>query len=53
MNKYSNVLRDLALEKKALLENYDNDSKIKLWRDINDSQHNIQVFKWVVDFYEF
>jgi len=36
MNEHYKVLRHLVLEKKALLENYDNDSKIKLWRDIND-----------------
>ena len=36
MNKNYNILRELALEKKGLVENYDNESKIMLWRDIND-----------------
>ncbi len=36
MNKNYNILRQLAIEKKTLIENYDNDSKIKLWRNIND-----------------
>jgi len=30
------VFRELAREKKALINNYDNDSKIKLWQDVND-----------------
>ncbi len=36
MNEDYKILRDLAIEKKALLENYDNESKIKLWLDINN-----------------
>lgn len=36
MNKDYKVLRDLALKKKTLLENHDNESKIKIWQDVND-----------------
>ncbi|MDX1359417.1 MAG: hypothetical protein R3232_11350, partial [Clostridia bacterium] len=36
MNRYKKVLRNLAREKKALLENYDNQSKINMWTDVND-----------------
>ena len=36
MNKDYKVLRNLAVLKKSLVNDYDNESKIKLWRDIND-----------------
>ncbi len=36
MNKDFKILRELAAEKKALLSDYDSESKIKLWKDIND-----------------
>lgn len=36
MNKDFKVLRGLAVEKRNLLSDYDRESKIKLWKDIND-----------------
>lgn len=36
MNSNYNILRDLAREKKALIDAYDNESKIKLWKNVND-----------------
>lgn len=48
MNNDYKVLRNLAYKRRSLLENHDSESKIKIWRDVNDlkpSRPPVQIYQ--------